>query len=89
MRRVLYGKVPPWQNSVVSGMLLESRVGNRRLLGLGFAAHRCQTFVEALDPRGQRRLRRRRHRDIDAFEMDSVQVVGYDPHPAIKAPIAV
>ena len=28
-------------------------------------------------------------RDIDAFEMDSVQVVGYDPHPAIKAPIAV
>ena len=28
-------------------------------------------------------------RDIDAFEIDSVQVVGYDPHPAIKAPIAV
>ena len=28
-------------------------------------------------------------RDIDAFELDSVQVVGYDPHPAIKAPIAV
>jgi len=28
-------------------------------------------------------------RDIDAFTMDSVKVSGYDPHPAIKAPIAV
>jgi thymidylate synthase len=28
-------------------------------------------------------------RDIDAFTMDTVKVSGYDPHPAIKAPIAV
>ena len=28
-------------------------------------------------------------RDIDAFTMDSVKVSGYDPHPAIQAPIAV
>jgi thymidylate synthase len=28
-------------------------------------------------------------REIDAFELDSVSVVGYDPHPAIRAPIAV
>ena len=28
-------------------------------------------------------------REIDDFELDSVAVVGYDPHPAIRAPIAV
>ena len=28
-------------------------------------------------------------RTIDAFEIDSIKVVGYDPHPAIRAPIAV
>jgi len=28
-------------------------------------------------------------RSIDDFEVDDVVVVGYDPHPAIRAPIAV
>jgi thymidylate synthase len=28
-------------------------------------------------------------RSIDAFELGSIEVVGYDPHPAIRAPIAV
>jgi thymidylate synthase len=28
-------------------------------------------------------------RDIDEFEIESVRIDGYDPHPAIRAPIAV
>ena len=42
------------------------------------------------DPRPLPRLQLNAERKtLDAFDMDDVEVVGYDPHPAIRAPIAV
>ena len=42
------------------------------------------------DPRPLPTLRLNPHvRDIDAFRYEDVQVVNYDPHPSIRAPIAV
>jgi thymidylate synthase len=28
-------------------------------------------------------------RDVLAFRFDDIELLGYDPHPAIKAPVAV
>jgi len=28
-------------------------------------------------------------KDIDAFDFEDFELIGYDPHPAIKAPVAV
>ena len=42
------------------------------------------------EPRPLPRLRLNPERKaIDAFEIDDVELIGYDPHPSIKAPIAV
>ncbi len=42
------------------------------------------------DPRPLPTLRLNpRRRNLDEFEMDDVEVLGYDPHPSIRAPIAV
>jgi thymidylate synthase len=42
------------------------------------------------DPRPLPRLRLDPScREIDDFELESIEILGYDPHPAIRAPIAV
>jgi thymidylate synthase len=41
------------------------------------------------EPRPLPTLRLNPRRSIDEFEIADVEVVGYDPHPGIKAPIAV
>lgn len=42
------------------------------------------------EPRPLPVLRLNRERSaLDQFDMDDVEVIGYDPHPAIRAPIAV
>ncbi|HEX6196765.1 MAG TPA: thymidylate synthase [Jiangellaceae bacterium] len=44
----------------------------------------------AREPRPRPELRLNPHRKaIDEFAFDDVELVGYDPHPAIRAPIAV
>ncbi len=40
-------------------------------------------------PRPLPRLRLARHRDLFSYRYEDIAVVGYDPHPPIKAPVAV
>jgi thymidylate synthase len=41
------------------------------------------------EPRPLPTLRLTPRDSIDAYEISDVELVGYDPHPGIKAPIAV
>jgi len=42
------------------------------------------------EPRSQPTMRLNPNvKEIDAFQFEDFELVGYDPHPAIKAPIAV
>jgi len=41
------------------------------------------------EPRPMPRLRLRRADSLFAYSYDDIELVGYDPHPAIKAPVAV
>ena len=43
----------------------------------------------AREPRPYPRLRLRPAASIFDYEYDDIEIVGYDPHPAIKAPVAV
>ena len=55
-----------------------------------YANHLDQARLQLTrDPRPLPRLRLTPGRPIDELDLDDVEVLGYDPHPGIKAPIAV
>jgi thymidylate synthase len=41
------------------------------------------------EPRPLPTLKLKQRSSIDSYELSDVELVGYDPHPGIKAPIAV
>ncbi len=55
-----------------------------------YATHLEQARLQLTrEPRPLPRLELTPGKGIDEFDLDDVRVLGYDPHPAIKAPIAV
>jgi thymidylate synthase len=55
-----------------------------------YANHLDQARLQLTrEPRPLPHLQLSPGKELDAFDLADVQVIGYDPHPSIKAPIAV